>query len=299
VDFLIVPMRVGGATVGTLSAADWSRRGAVTQADVEWVQAAADRIGLSVELARLAGAVQADTLRLDLIRSIALAVRQRRDVGLVTRVVVDELTARLDVDAAEILLISNETNELVLASSAGFRVAPPRGLRFASGSVAASEAQWAPRVDRRADVDRKGHNPRGAHVAREGFQTFVTIPLHAWGRLLGVLELYNREVVDWEPRWLQFYDTLGGLVGLAIDHASPGLSDQARPGPGEVGRPNLSDLELEMLRLIVEGFTNREIAAQVHRSENTIKFHVRRILEKTGVSNRTELARRATREGWL
>jgi DNA-binding NarL/FixJ family response regulator len=37
----------------------------------------------------------------------------------------------------------------------------------------------------------------------------------------------------------------------------------------------------------------------VHRSENTIKFHVRRILERTGVSNRTELARRATQEGWL
>jgi DNA-binding NarL/FixJ family response regulator len=37
----------------------------------------------------------------------------------------------------------------------------------------------------------------------------------------------------------------------------------------------------------------------VHRSENTIKFHVRRILERTAASNRTELARRATREGWL
>jgi DNA-binding NarL/FixJ family response regulator len=61
----------------------------------------------------------------------------------------------------------------------------------------------------------------------------------------------------------------------------------------------MSDLEVEILRLIVEGFTNRDISQQVHRSENTIKFHVRRILEKAGAANRTELARRATREGWL
>jgi DNA-binding NarL/FixJ family response regulator len=64
-------------------------------------------------------------------------------------------------------------------------------------------------------------------------------------------------------------------------------------------RPDFSDLDLEVLRLIVEGFTNREIAEQMHRSENTIKFHVRRILERTAASNRTELARRATQEGWL
>jgi DNA-binding NarL/FixJ family response regulator len=56
---------------------------------------------------------------------------------------------------------------------------------------------------------------------------------------------------------------------------------------------------MQILRLIADGFTNREIAGQVHRSENTIKFHVRRILEKAGAPNRTELARRATREGWL
>jgi two-component system vancomycin resistance associated response regulator VraR len=49
----------------------------------------------------------------------------------------------------------------------------------------------------------------------------------------------------------------------------------------------------------VEGLTNRDISEQLHRSPNTIKFHVRRILEKTGTANRTELARRATREGWL
>jgi DNA-binding NarL/FixJ family response regulator len=34
-------------------------------------------------------------------------------------------------------------------------------------------------------------------------------------------------------------------------------------------------------------------------SPHTIKFHVQRILKQAGVANRTELARKATKEGWL
>jgi DNA-binding NarL/FixJ family response regulator len=45
--------------------------------------------------------------------------------------------------------------------------------------------------------------------------------------------------------------------------------------------------------------TNKEIAAQVHLSQNTVKFHVRRILQKAGAANRTELASHAIKEGWL
>lgn len=92
----------------------------------------------------------------------------------------------------------------------------------------------------------------------------------------------------------------GGIAGVAIGYAAlTAPPDAAEPSRTGEPRPQMSDFELQILRLIVEGFTNREISQQVHRSENTIKFHVRRILEKAEASNRTELARRATREGWL
>jgi DNA-binding NarL/FixJ family response regulator len=51
--------------------------------------------------------------------------------------------------------------------------------------------------------------------------------------------------------------------------------------------------------LVVEGLSNTAIADQVHLSQHTIKFHVHRILQQAGVVNRTELARKATKEGWL
>jgi two-component system response regulator DevR len=64
-------------------------------------------------------------------------------------------------------------------------------------------------------------------------------------------------------------------------------------------KPHLSDREREILRLIAEGYTNREIASSVYLSENTVKSHVQDIFRKLRVRNRVEAALRATREGWL
>jgi DNA-binding NarL/FixJ family response regulator len=50
---------------------------------------------------------------------------------------------------------------------------------------------------------------------------------------------------------------------------------------------------------VVEGLSNPGIATRVHLSESTVKFHVQRILRKVGAVNRTELARKATKEGWV
>lgn len=52
----------------------------------------------------------------------------------------------------------------------------------------------------------------------------------------------------------------------------------------------LTERELEVLRLMTTGIPNAAIAAKLEISENTIKNHIHNMLEKTGCSNRTELA---------
>jgi DNA-binding NarL/FixJ family response regulator len=59
----------------------------------------------------------------------------------------------------------------------------------------------------------------------------------------------------------------------------------------------LSARELEVLQLIAEGKTNKEIAAQLFISERTVKFHVSAILSKLGVHNRTEAVHVAKEKG--
>jgi DNA-binding NarL/FixJ family response regulator len=61
----------------------------------------------------------------------------------------------------------------------------------------------------------------------------------------------------------------------------------------------LSESQLQILRLIAEGFSNREIATRVHLSESTVKSHVQDIFQKLQVRNRVEAALRAAREGLI
>jgi DNA-binding NarL/FixJ family response regulator len=59
----------------------------------------------------------------------------------------------------------------------------------------------------------------------------------------------------------------------------------------------LSERELEILRLIAEGHANKEIARQLVISERTARTHVSSILRKLGLSSRTQAALLAVREG--
>jgi DNA-binding NarL/FixJ family response regulator len=59
----------------------------------------------------------------------------------------------------------------------------------------------------------------------------------------------------------------------------------------------LTERELDVLRLVVAGQRNKEIAAQLGISENTVKFHLRNILDKLHAQSRAEAVARAVREG--
>ena len=53
----------------------------------------------------------------------------------------------------------------------------------------------------------------------------------------------------------------------------------------------LSERESEVMELVAEGLTNREIAEKLYISENTVKKHISNIMSKLGLENRTQLAR--------
>ncbi len=59
----------------------------------------------------------------------------------------------------------------------------------------------------------------------------------------------------------------------------------------------MTEREVEVLQLVTAGQRNREIAAELSISENTVKFHLKNIVEKLHAQNRAELAARAVREG--
>lgn len=80
------------------------------------------------------------------------------------------------------------------------------------------------------------------------------------------------------------------MVGDGMEAFSDGAGD---------GLPMLTDRESEILRLIAQGATNREIAATVFLSPHTVKEHTSALYRKLGARNRADAALRAQRLGLL
>jgi DNA-binding NarL/FixJ family response regulator len=73
--------------------------------------------------------------------------------------------------------------------------------------------------------------------------------------------------------------------------------DHREPPPTEEGRADLSDRELEVLRLLAEGKGNAEIAGELFISPKTVKNHIASILVKLQMENRIQAAVYAVRSG--
>ena len=64
-----------------------------------------------------------------------------------------------------------------------------------------------------------------------------------------------------------------------------------------IGAPALTEREIDVLRLMAHGRSNKEIGAELHISEGTVKFHVNNILGKLGVADRTQAVTSALQRG--
>jgi DNA-binding CsgD family transcriptional regulator len=97
----------------------------------------------------------------------------------------------------------------------------------------------------------------------------------AMGRLQRrVQALAGRMEVDLMPGW-------GADISVVLPLDPPA-------SPGDVSSWNLAARELEVLQLLAAGQRNRNIAASLNISENTVKFHVRNLFRKLQVASRSE-----------
>jgi DNA-binding NarL/FixJ family response regulator len=61
----------------------------------------------------------------------------------------------------------------------------------------------------------------------------------------------------------------------------------------------LSEREIEVVQRIAQGYTNKEVAAQLNLSVKTVETYRARAMEKLGLENRAALVRYALEHGWL
>lgn len=92
------------------------------------------------------------------------------------------------------------------------------------------------------------------------------------------------------------------LVASGKSVLSPEVTEQVfrlvRDGPGHASNL-LTERELEVLRFLARGMTTAQTGAEMFISENTVKTHIRHILEKLEVNNRAEAVAKGTQLGLI
>ena len=126
-----------------------------------------------------------------------------------------------------------------------------------------------------------------------GATTWVAHTLHQYTRVL-----YLRDGPGDRERAAELAVEAGRLARAHGLHALAARVERSGAQPSAVALPDdLSPREVEVLRLVAQGMSNREIGAALHISEHTAANHIRSILRKTGSANRTEATSYAHRRG--
>ena len=235
-----------------------------------------------------------------IIRPAVVALSARADRARQARAAGDEQRAEAEVEAARALLE-------VARAGAAFALRPqfvlgPEG----RGWLARGEAEF-----RRACGD---NDPAAWHAVLREFGSYFLyeVARTRWRLAEALAEAGDRPGA--EEQWRLAARTAGQLRAAPLRAALDDLARRARLGgtgaPGQAppegtsaagtgagGLAVLTAREREVLRLIAEGRSNREIGAALFISAKTASVHVSNILGKLGVASRTEAAAVALRDG--
>jgi len=158
--------------------------------------------------------------QMSILRSIDLAIASGLDLHLLLSMLLDRVLTLMHVDAATVLLLNSKTNLLEYAAGKGFHsnILQYTRLKLGEGSAGrvALDRKMLNIPDLRKD---RAEFDRSPLFLQENFVTYWGVPLMAKGRVLGVLEMFNRSPMQPDTDWQNFLVMVAGQAAIAIDSA--------------------------------------------------------------------------------
>ena len=150
-------------------------------------------------------------------RAIISSVDQRYALG----VILSHLISQLQVDAADVLLFDRDAEAFRYAAGQGFRTKMMESAQLRMGESHAGRAAKERRMIRIPDL-RESTNDLSfsKFVIAEGFVSYIAVPLVVKGHSRGVLEVFQRTLLQPYQEWLDFFNTVVGQTVIAIETTS-------------------------------------------------------------------------------
>lgn len=165
------------------------------------------------------GKIRDQLAKLEALRSIDMAIMSSTDLKLTLRIILDQIKARLKVDAVNVLLMDSSQQYLRYAYSVGIR-------NLERSEIPVGEGVAGQVVAERTTIVLENPEGKDAHfthpnfLKEEKFVYYCGVPLIVKGKVKGVLEIFNRSTLDPDHEWFGFMDTLAGQVAIAVENAN-------------------------------------------------------------------------------
>jgi PAS domain S-box-containing protein len=220
----------------------------------------AEITGNSIHRADLFEQSQEQIRRLTALRDIDSAIASSTDLRVTLNILTDHTLKHLKVDAMDILLYHPELQSLTYLCSAGFTIPSPSRPLTRIGEGLAGQVVMKGRTDHVTDLKNSSEMKRDPLLMREGFVTYIGVPLIVKGQIKGVFEVFHRSTLSPDAEWMQFLHTLSGQAAIAIDNSQ--LFDNLQRSNQELTQAYDTTLEgwaraLELRDRETEGHTRR------------------------------------------
>ncbi|HEU4371198.1 MAG TPA: GAF domain-containing protein [Methylomirabilota bacterium] len=215
---LCVPLRVGGALLGVISA--FSTRPAVFSAHHQRVlEAFAEQAGIAVQNAKLFEESLKRTRETRALFEAGRAVTASLDPDRTVRVIMEQARAVLGVASCGIMSLDPVSRELTLVASLDLPDGVMRDVRLAEGEGIAGRAVRDLRPRQSADL-LNDPRVRFRDLPRQsGLRAALAAPLRVGDRAIGVIEVFHREVHQFSAAEEELLLALADQAAIALDHA--------------------------------------------------------------------------------
>jgi HD-GYP domain-containing protein (c-di-GMP phosphodiesterase class II) len=165
--------------------------------------------------------IQKQVGRLSALRSIDQAIISSLDLNVTLDVFLTQILSQLNIDAASILLLNQDTQILEYIVSKGFRSSALKYTRLRLGESNAGSAAIKRHIVTIPDLREKSSGFDNSKLfPDEDFVTYFAVPLIAKGNVKGVLEIFNRSTVNTDPDWMEFLEAIADQGAIALDNAT-------------------------------------------------------------------------------
>jgi PAS domain S-box-containing protein len=213
-----VPIQATNETIGVLvvSTIDPST---IRKRDINLLNTISEIAGNALHRASLHERTERQVRRLTALRDVDTAIASSFDLRVTLSLLVDQIIAQLEVDAANVMLFDPNTQILSYAAGRGFRSSEISKMNVQIGNGLCGKVILERKIIESNNILADPRCTRKRAFADEDFKVYYGVPLLAKGQIKGVLEIFHRTPLSPSPGWFEFMQTLAGQAAIAIDSA--------------------------------------------------------------------------------